>query len=105
MARKAKHRAGPGDADDVASFLGRYEELGHLRVRHRADLVTIESGPADDPIPHARLRRVTVNLWRLEMATHTGRWQPTPVRALLDEVLETLVEVFPWTLAPIDENP
>lgn len=105
MARKAKHRAESFDADRVAEFLASRDGLAHLRVRHRADLVTIESGPATDPILHARLRRVTVHLWQLEMPTHTGRWQPTPIRALMDEVLETLVDAFPWTLTPLDDNP
>jgi hypothetical protein len=43
-----------------------------------------------------------VHLWRLDMATHTGRWQPTPFRALLDELVAMVVDSFPWTLTPIE---
>ena len=56
------------DADSVAAFLHK-QGFNHLRARRRADLVTIESGPPADPYPHARLRRVSVHLWRLEMST------------------------------------
>ena len=89
------------DATRVADVL-RARGFGHLRARRRADLVTIESGPAADPYPHARLRRVSVHLWRLEMATHTGRWELTPFRAGLDELLDLLADNFPWTLQPIE---
>jgi hypothetical protein len=35
------------------------------------------------------------------MATHTGRWEPTPFRGQLGELVTMVVESFPWTLAPI----
>jgi len=96
-----KHQASRSDATEVATFL-RDRGLRHLRARHRADLVTIESGPAKDPWPRARLRRVGVDLWQLEMATHTGRWQPTPLRGVRKQLLTMLVDQFGWTLAPIE---
>jgi len=89
------------DADTVDAFLCERGFRG-MRARRRADLVTIESGPAADPYPHARLRRVTAHLWRLEIATHSGRWEITPCRGGLDELLRTLVENFPWTIQPIE---
>jgi hypothetical protein len=96
-----KFSAEPEDALRVAETL---HERGfvHLRARRRADLVTIESGPDGDPHAHARLRRVAVHLWRLEMATHSGRWEVTPFRALLGELLQILAEAFPWTLQPLE---
>jgi hypothetical protein len=89
------------DADTVAAFL-RERGFHHLRARRRADLVTIESGPTADPFLHARLRRASVHLWRLEMATHSGRWEITPFRAGLEDLLRTLVDHFPWTIQPIE---
>lgn len=89
------------DADSVAAFLHKHG-FNHLRARRRADLVTIESGPPADPYPHARLRRVSVHLWRLEMSTHSGRWEITPFRAGPEDLLRTLVEAFPWTIQPIE---
>src|SRR2546427_2908679 len=67
-----KHQADESDAAEVERFL-HDRGLRHLHVRHRADLITIESGPRKDPWPRARLRRVGAHIWQLEMATHTGR--------------------------------
>jgi hypothetical protein len=97
-----KFHAEKDHAAIVREILARYQGLEHLRVRHRADLVIIESGSTPPPIAHARFRRVAVHLWRLEMATHTGRWQPTPLRDHLQRLVETLVQEFAWTLAQID---
>ncbi|WP_437973326.1 hypothetical protein WMF11_31000 [Sorangium sp. So ce295] len=43
-------------------------------------MVIIESGPEADPIAHARLRRDTVHLWTLEIATHADRWDKSSSR-------------------------
>ena len=72
----------------------------HLRVRRRGDLLILESGPADDPVRHARLRRVTVGLWTLECATHVGQWQPTGLRDQLDPLLDQLTTTLSWVLQP-----
>jgi hypothetical protein len=90
-----------GHVDQVAQAFAEYEGLEHLRVRRRADLIVVESGQADDSIPHARFRRVAAHIWVLEMATHTGRWQPSGVRGPLDRLIETLIHDFGWTLSPI----
>jgi hypothetical protein len=84
----------------VEAFLALYPDLGHLRVRLRGDLLTLESGPQDDPQRHARLRRVTVHLWHLEMPDSASRWSLTPWRDQLEGLLEMLVHRFPWTLTP-----
>jgi hypothetical protein len=72
----------------------------HLRVRHRADTLTIESGAKGaDAFPHARLRRETRRAWRLEMPTSTGRWETTPIRDETDNLIAILVSDFAWALA------
>src|SRR3712207_3836254 len=76
--------------------------LHHLRARKYGAFVLLESGPPDDPIPHARLRRDTVHLWTLEIAAHTGRWEKTGFRGLRDELLNLLMNTLPWTIAPLD---
>ena len=73
----------------------------HLRVKKRGALLTIVSGPEDDPWPHARLRRDTVHLWFLEMAVRGSRWEKTPFRDTMDELVDLLVEQFPWTIAEV----
>ena len=98
----AKHAVQPHDAEAVATYLCDEVGLTHLRTRRRADLLVIESGPKDNPWPRARLRRVGVHRWRLEMATHGGRWETTPFLAQRDELVMLLVESFGWTLAPAE---
>lgn len=72
----------------------------HLRVCRRGDMLTIESG-STTPFPHARLKRVAVSLWIIQMPAR-GAWQPTPFRGRLPELLATLLtELSPW-LAPVD---
>jgi hypothetical protein len=46
-------------------------------VRKRGDLIILESGSEDDPVAHARLRRVTSQWWTLEMGI-TGKWSALP---------------------------
>ncbi|MBI2392302.1 MAG: hypothetical protein HYV09_22125 [Deltaproteobacteria bacterium] len=94
-------RAEEMHAADARDFLAARRGLGHLRVRRRAELLILESGPDDDPIPHARLRRVAVHLWTLECATHTGRWEKTGFRDRLEPLLELLVTTLPWVVVPL----
>jgi hypothetical protein len=95
-------RAEEMHAEDARGFLVARRGLRHLRVRRRADLLVLESGPTDDAIPHARLRRVAVHLWTLECATHTGRWEKTGFRGQLEEMLDKLVSTLPWVVAPVE---
>jgi len=97
----AKLHADPHHAEAVASRLAA-RGLPHLRARKYRELVIIESGPKNDPIAHARLRRDTIQYWRLEIATHTGRWEPTGFRGPLKDLLDLLVTAFPWTVAPVE---
>jgi hypothetical protein len=38
------------------------------------------------------------------MPSHS-RWQPTPFRATLEELVPMLIESFPWALADVNFNP
>jgi len=98
-----KYRVDELDFGAAEEFFEERPEYRHLRVRRRADLLTIESESAQGPVPCARLRQVTAQLWRLEMSTHTGRWETTPFREDLMVLLNLLVTDFGWTLAPLDE--
>lgn len=75
--------------------------MDHLRVRAHGETLTLESGPAEDPVRHARFKRDTVHLWLLEVASHTGRWDPTPLRAPLLDLADVLVQQFGWVLEPV----
>jgi hypothetical protein len=88
------------DAVAAREYFDEFEGLEHLRLRARADLLVIESGPQNDRIPHARLRRLSAQTWRLEMATHTERWQRSPDQGPMRSLLQRLVHVYTWILAP-----
>ena len=97
----------PAESHDPDSVERRLRELGfrHVRARKYGASVIVESGPKDHPVNHFRLRRDTVHLWRLDMADHRGRWQKTPFRAQLRELVTMVAEQFPWTLTDVAGNP
>jgi hypothetical protein len=92
-------------APHLTNLIAAYDHLGHVRVRVRGAVLTLESGPEEDPVPHARFRRDTVYLWLLEMPLRGSRWDRTGMRDTIDNLLETLTTMFPWMLEPIAENP
>ncbi len=50
------------------------------------------------------MKRDTSHLWLLQMPTRGGRWEPTPFRDTLDNLVELLVTQFSWMVAPWDDN-
>ncbi len=76
-------------------------QLAHLRARKYGAAVIVESGPKDDAYKHLRLTRDTAHLWSLDIANHRGRWERTPFRASLEEVVALVADSFPWTLQPV----
>lgn len=83
-------------------LLRAHPEYQHLRARARGDVIVIESGPANDAVQHLRFRRATVQWWYLEMPTHTGKWERTPYRDSIRELLALVRAQFPWTLEPLE---
>jgi hypothetical protein len=76
MAAMAKLSAESYHASATERFLHQ-QGLEQIRVRKYGALLNLESGPAGDPVRHARLRRVSVQYWTPEMATHRGQWERT----------------------------
>ncbi len=72
--------------------------FSHLRARKYGAAVIVESGPKDDALKHIRLTRQTAQIWTVDMADHRGRWESTPFRASLDELVAAVADTFPWTL-------
>lgn len=85
----------PGQVEDRLHDAG----FVHLRARKYGSAVIVESGPERDAIKHVRVRRDTVHLWLLDVADHRGKWDRTPLRAPLDDLLAELIDSFPWVLA------
>ena len=96
-----KHIADKLQAASLADLVRR-KGLDHLRVRRHGVLLVLESGPDDDPIPHARFKRLGAHIWRLEMPSPSGGWDVTPLRGRIEMLLEFLVTETPWTLAPLE---
>jgi hypothetical protein len=95
-------RAEDDHLEDVEDFLASRKQLKHLRARRRGDAIIIESGPKNAPSLHARLRRISVSRWSLDMPDHRGRWEPTPYTDTLEPLLKQLVKDFPWALVPAE---
>ena len=85
----------------LQSRLRNNRALSHLRAVKRSPLITLVSGPEDDPWRHVRFRRDTVHLWRLEIAVRGDRWERTPFRTDLDELFELLTTELSWVIAPV----
>ena len=79
-------------------------QLGHLRARRRGRVVTLESGPANDVVRHVRFLRDTQRLWLLEFPTRGGRWDRTPYRDTIENLMALLETEFPWTIVPVDQR-
>lgn len=99
-----KLSASLADAGVLQAVLDRRSDLNHLRVQRRGATLTLVSGAADDPVPHIRLVRQSATLWRVDMVTHSGRWQQTPFAGPLPDVVLSVAGAFGWALAPLD-NP
>ena len=89
------------DAGETERQLAEYVGLSHLRVRVRGAVLTLESGPSEEPHAHARLRRVSATLWSLEIAGRGGRWEQTGLRDTRAKLVLALVEQFGWVLEPV----
>lgn len=82
----------------VECFLAERPELSHIKVRVRGNVLTLESIEEGITYPHARFKRISVHKYMLEMPVKT-RWECTFIEGTVDELLEILVEKFPWCLA------
>ena len=73
--------------------------LNHLKVTRRGVNIVIYSDDEDGGKDNrCRFTFVKSGLYILNMANHTGKWEPTPFEGTLDELLEMVIEQFPWTL-------
>ncbi|HVZ89206.1 MAG TPA: hypothetical protein VHG72_19720 [Polyangia bacterium] len=80
-------------------------DFGHLRARRYGATVIIESGPDGDVYKHMRLTRDGVHVWVLHFADRNGRWEPTPFRGQLEELVTLVADTFPWTLQDVHGFP
>ncbi len=93
-------RAEDDNLEDVEEFLATRKNLRHLRAHRRANCIILTTGPTDLPRSCARLRRISVHRWTLDMPDHRGRWEATPYEDALEPLLAFLVKSFSWALTP-----
>lgn len=86
------------ELEEVLRLLSRSEGLGHLRVKKRAQSITIWSGDKADEQQHARLTRLGRATWGLSFPHHSGRWEKTPFVGSMEEVVTTLMSDFSFHL-------
>ena len=95
-----KYQAEDSHAKAVERLL-HARDLPYLRARKYGATVIVESGPTDDPYKHLRFTRDGVHVWQLHIADHRGRWEYTPFRGQLDELVTLVADTLPWTLQSV----
>jgi hypothetical protein len=70
----------------------------HLRARAARGAVYVESGPADDPFPHLRLRPTRGEDWRVDFPKASGRWEASPIEGPRGNVIAEVHQFFAWLL-------
>jgi hypothetical protein len=94
---KIKLKAEPAKAA-VEHFLSLRSELSHIKVQVRGNALTLTSADEDGTVyPLARMKRMSVHMWYLEMPTRSG-WEPTFIEGTEEELMNVLVQQFPWAL-------
>ena len=90
MGRLERGRLEQG-AQEVLALLRAHEGLEHLDVEVRGDAVIVFSTEEGEKVRRARFTWLGAGHYGLSLTRHTGRWEPTPFRGPLPEVVELLV--------------
>lgn len=96
--RRKAAKTPPSLADHAAGVQRLLGILGysHLRTRVVRGAVLVESGPADDPHPHLKLRPHSGDNWHAHVPTRTGRWQSLPYIGPRGNMIAWINQDFPW---------
>lgn len=96
-----KQKIDQSQIEKVKRILEGYKELSHLKVRTLGDLLILDSMPDGERYSHTRFRRLSKNIFRLEMPTKS-KWEMTPFEGPLEDLLQMVIDQFPWTLALLE---
>ena len=80
------------------------KKLYHLKVSKRGINLVVYSEDENGKENRCRFTNIKSGLFILNMAKHTGKWEPTPFEGSLAELLEMVIEQFPWTLTNYDQD-
>ena len=78
-------------------------ELYHLSVDKRGANIVVYSSGENGKENRCRFTYIKTGLFVLNMANHSGRWEATPFEGSLDELLEMVIEQFPWTFSNYEQ--
>ncbi|QQK81386.1 hypothetical protein HUG20_16710 [Salicibibacter cibi] len=73
----------------------------HLNVRKHGKHLVIYSVEDGEKVNRARLTKVTGQYYQLGMANHRGKWESTPFRGTMDEIVALLANDFAFAIAPM----
>jgi hypothetical protein len=78
--------------------------LNYLKVAERANSIAIYSEDSDGKLNRCRFIKIAPKLYVLSIANNSGKWESTPFEGILEELLEMVIEQFPWTLESYDQE-
>lgn len=99
-----KPKASDFDLAALRDMLRRQGGLDHLAVRKYGAHLILESQDKDASCKHARFTAVSAQFWTLGLPDHRGKWERTPYRGTLREMLDLTLTSFPWMLAPQSQD-
>jgi hypothetical protein len=85
---------------DVLEDMMERKGLDHLYARKHGAHIVIYSKEDGEKVKRARLTKVSAQYFQIGMADHRGKWESTPFRGTMDEMLHLLVHDFGFALAP-----
>ena len=72
--------------------------LTHLSVTVRRNNIVVYSEYEKQKENRCRFTQVRTNSYTMDMANHRGKWEATPFEGSLEELLQMVIEQFPWVL-------
>jgi len=72
--------------------------LTHLHVAIRGSSIVIYSEYEKEKENRCRFTKIRRGLYIMNMANHSGKWEPVPFEGDLPELVNMVIEQFPWIL-------
>ena len=73
-------------------------QLGHLKVTIRGSNIVVYSEHEKHKENRCRFTPVQADSYIMNMSNHKGKWEPTPFEDSLEELMQMIIEQFPWVL-------
>jgi hypothetical protein len=86
---------------EIRELRGALNDIGmhHETVTKHSPCLRVDAMDDVGAYPLLRLRRCTVHLWPLEFPNSRNRWESTPNRDTIPNLLKLMVTDFAWILA------